>query len=73
MLFHVKGACYFWGLFQKGRWFPSAGESRKTFDVRFFHPEFFDRLLARHADVPRERRVQFYKSGTSYNIAIIAP
>jgi len=68
-----EGGMVFLEPFKNGEWSPVPAESRQTFDVRCFHPELIDRLLARHPDVPKGSRVQLSRSGTSYSIAIVAP
>jgi hypothetical protein len=65
-----EGGVVFLEPFKNAEWFPAPTYLHPTCDVRFFHPELIDKLLARHPNVPREYRVQLSKSGASYSTAM---
>jgi hypothetical protein len=68
-----EGGVIFLEPFKNAEWLPVAGVSQATFDVRFFHPELLDKLLARRSDVAKASRVQLSKNGTNYSIAVATP
>jgi hypothetical protein len=41
-------------------------------EVRFFHPEFFDKLLARRVLHNKDVRVQLSKDGTGYKVDLLS-
>jgi hypothetical protein len=61
-----EGGVVFLEPFESQPWQPAPAENAQKFDVRFFNPEVFDRLLARESDVPRERRVRLYRESKAY-------
>jgi len=60
-VFPCEGGVVFLEPFESQLWQPAPGESAPEFDVRFFHPELFDRLLGRESDVPRGRGLRLYR------------
>lgn len=56
--------------YKSQEWFPAPAEHSATFDVRFFHPELFDKLLTRRPDLPRQCHVYLSKGATGYSVAV---
>jgi hypothetical protein len=61
-----EGGVVFLEPYKSAPWHPASGEHSTEFDVRFFHPALFDKLLARSADVSFNKRVTITKNGSYY-------
>lgn len=67
----VEGGVVFLDPNDKGKaWSRAPGEKATQFQIKYFHPELFDRNLASRNDVPLSKTVTLVKSGDGYSIDV---